>query len=380
MTLNASSRTVYSGATITLTLVLTSPYSDIGTTGYTTIFYEDGVQIATGLNLLTVNRVVTGSVNAVKTYTATMLGTTKTEINSVSTSVAIETNVPKAIVQFPVDTNGQNWYVPAGVTSINILCIGHGGQGYISGGGGGGLAYYNYYPVVPNQRFVVYNSPATGYFVEDKNLPGDQMVVRAYDGGAGGYGGAGVGGSFFVRPGGRGMIGGNGGRGKGSEFAGGTIIWVIGGGGGGAAGFGGALYDNPATSPRYYSQGYNVGINGPSYLGDSYNSIGYFNNAYGGGTPYGGNPTSSWSVYNEQTGSGGSSGSGLEPGNGIVTTYGAGGGTPIIYTDYGVKANPRYVPNPLTSTNGYGFQGPGGVGITLISYGNYPSSPKWGIY
>ena len=100
----------------------------------------------------------------------------------------------------------------------------------------------------------------------------------------------------------------------------------------------------------------------------------------GGGTPYGGYPTSSWSVYNEQTGSGGSSGSGLAPGNGIVTTYGAGGGTPIVYTDYGVNANPRYVPNPLTSTNGSGFQGPGGAGITLISYGNYPSSPKWGIY
>lgn len=59
------------------------------------------------------------------------------------------------------------WYVPEGVTSICVVCVGGGGSGGNGlsdkagtngggGGGGGALAYVNNIPVTPNEVLYVY--------------------------------------------------------------------------------------------------------------------------------------------------------------------------------------------------------------------------------
>lgn len=177
-----------------------------------------------------------------------------------------------------------NWFVPAGVTSISVLCIGGGGSGSSgtsgrvanqtryyggAGGGGGGVAYVNDIAVTPGQRWTygVGGAGGTTYLFDPTlnrfacsagsggnasmattslNAQGglgggsgpDSTYARAgFGGGAGGRGGSSYWDlSYSDGAGGGGAAGytGNGGRGSDGHLA---TNWGSGSGGGGAGGF-----------------------------------------------------------------------------------------------------------------------------------------------
>ena len=163
------------------------------------------------------------------------------------------------------DTPGQKtWTVPAGVTSVSVLCIGGGGgcvlypQGTVgaSGGGGAALAYKNNISVTPGQT-ITYNvgDGGKGATTQSNNVPNDVIsghyaeagtpswfngtnvndaVCMGYQGaGAQSYTG-GTGGEFSNSTGDGGGSGGTGGSNDGSHS-----YWSFGGGAGGYSGNGG---------------------------------------------------------------------------------------------------------------------------------------------
>jgi hypothetical protein len=163
------------------------------------------------------------------------------------------------------DVPGQKtWTVPAGVTSVSVLCIGGGGGCVLypsgttgaSGGGGGALAYKNNISVTPGQT-ITYNvgDGGKGATNQSNNHPDD--VISGYYAEAGGpswfhgtnvndavcmgYQGGGAqnytggdGGEFSNSTGDGGGSGGNGGSNDGSHS-----YWAFGGGAAGYSGDGG---------------------------------------------------------------------------------------------------------------------------------------------
>ncbi len=148
---------------------------------------------------------------------------------------------PGEAIWTAIGTN--SWTVPAGVTSVSVVCIGGGGTRNTSqgtGGGGGGLGYKNDITVTPGSTITV----EVGTRADDPPLPtngGDSYFVDATT--VKGGGGTGSGGTYVGDGGGN---GGNGGSRSGSGH----------GGGGGAGGYSGAG-GNGAT-------GVNGGSNHPS--------------------------------------------------------------------------------------------------------------------
>jgi hypothetical protein len=133
-------------------------------------------------------------------------------------------------------TGTHSWTVPAGVTSVSVVCVGPGGGRFqsdtqSSGGGGGGLGYANNVSVTPGSTITVEvgAAPAVGsgtygthsYFKDLSTCVGyaGQNAASLTTGG--------VGGSYVGTGGGAGGIGGNG------KYSGG-------GGAGGYSGDGGA--------------------------------------------------------------------------------------------------------------------------------------------
>ncbi len=163
------------------------------------------------------------------------------------------------------DTPGQKtWTVPAGVTSVSVLCIGGGGgcvlypQGTTgaSGGGGAALAYKNNISVTPGQT-ITYNVGDGGKGATNNSNPVPNDVISGHYAEAGtpswfngtnvndavvmGYQGAGAqsytggtGGEFSNSTGDGGGSGGTGGSNDGSHS-----YWAFGGGAAGYSGDGG---------------------------------------------------------------------------------------------------------------------------------------------
>jgi len=152
--------------------------------------------------------------------------------------------------------------VPAGVTSVSVVCVGGGGGGNVGGGGGGGLRYKNGLAVTPGQAitvtvgagggprqaggsssfgtFITAYGGATGPGAGDGGTGGGGFGGDG--GGTGGAGGPWDGGNYGGGGGGAAGYSGNGGTGgrggSGGGLTGGTA--GAGGGGGGGAGWGGA--------------------------------------------------------------------------------------------------------------------------------------------
>jgi hypothetical protein len=216
------------------------------------------------------------------------------------------------------------WTVPAGVTSISVVCVGGGGSGFARGagsaGGGGGLGYKNNITVSPGQQYTVVvgdGGPRTGAAAE--NTPGiaggdsyfnNTSTVAGYGGGGGIASGNASGGSYV------GDGGGNGGAGRyySSPYAAG------GGGAGGYAGNGGIGGSYPNASASGTGGGGGGGGSGSRHSPSQYSNpggggggvgiLGQGSNGAGGASPTytsGGSP----SVYTAQTyGGGGGSGGG----------------------------------------------------------------------
>ena len=174
------------------------------------------------------------------------------------------------------DIPGQKtWTVPAGVTSVSVLCIGGGGgcvlypQGTVgaSGGGGGALAYKNNISVTPGQT-ITYNvgdggkgatnennsssDVISGYYAESGTPSwfngtnvNDAVVMGYQGGGAQSYTG-GDGGEFSNSTGDGGGSGGKGGNNGGTHS-----YWAFGGGAAGYSGNGGDGGRWPAGGNNY---------------------------------------------------------------------------------------------------------------------------------
>ena len=154
-----------------------------------------------------------------------------------------------------------SWTVPAGVTSVSVVCVGPGGgryrSGTSSGGGGGGLGYANNVSVTPGQTITVQvgAAPAVGqgthgtdsYFKDTSTCVGKSgqnastLTVEGeggeYVGTGGGFGGDG-GSGRYSGGGGAGGYSGSGGAGRGVTSSGDTRTGRNGSGGGGGGGAG----------------------------------------------------------------------------------------------------------------------------------------------
>ena len=173
------------------------------------------------------------------------------------------------------DTPGQKtWTVPAGVTSVSVLCIGGGGGCVLypsgttgaSGGGGGALGYKNNISVTPGQT-ITYNVGDGGKGATNNSNSVPDNVIGGWNAQAGGYSwfnGTGHGDAVCMAEpgdGGQNYNGGNGGGnytgdggglgGKGGNNDGNTSYWAFGGGAAGYSGNGGDGGRWPAGGNNY---------------------------------------------------------------------------------------------------------------------------------
>lgn len=228
---------------------------------------------------------------------------------------------------FPI---GSSWTVPAGVTSISILCIGGGGGGGAvggssagGGGAGGSLSYANNVSVTPGETLTATvgaggtaaarNGSAGNGGASSLSRGGTALCSATGGGGATvGYGGSA--GSSFT--GSAGYYGGNGGAP--STFGRGC-------GGGGAAGYSGSGGDGQSSSNYTSQAGSGQGGGGGGGGATSYSP----GRTGGGGVGiYGSSTSGAGGTYNND-GNGGSGGSAGD--NGPGGAYG-GGGSGSTYT------------------------------------------------
>lgn len=162
------------------------------------------------------------------------------------------------------DTHGTYyWRAPAGVTSVNVACVGGGGGGDTGkdAGGGGGLGWKNNIAVTPGQDYLVVVGSAghtyivaSGFFTTRNG--GDSYFINSTTVKGGGGSNSGNGGNWV---GDGGYNGGNGGNG--SIYANGNP------GGGSAATFSGAgANGSNQTGNQYYPAGSPVSLRGISTL------------------------------------------------------------------------------------------------------------------
>lgn len=228
-------------------------------------------------------------------------------------------------------TASQDWVVPAGVTSISVVCIGGGGGGAgcdgvsnnsSGGGGGGALRYVNNITVTPGETLTVVvglggtpgtAAPTDGGNGGESSVSRGAAVLCSAAGGSGGFAESSTtptGGNTGVGTGGDGGDGGTGGTNS------------AGGAGGGAAGYtgngGNGTWANNAVGGTQPSGG-GAGGGGTTVSGS----------AGGGGTGALGEGPSGVTAGNTLTGgTGGSSGTGGESAaGGAGGLYGGGGGT-----------------------------------------------------
>ena len=228
-----------------------------------------------------------------------------------------------------------DWTVPAGVTSICVLCIGAGGGGGDGsrGGGGGGLAWKNHIPVTAGDVWSIhvgtagwkdggqsgdaYPLNATHTYIRN---PSNVIPLRA----EGGYTAS----ALDDNQGGGGFVTGSStfGTGTGAVYTGGTggRLWGNWGGGGGAAGYsgnggrGGWGSGSEANGVSGSGGGGGGSGSGSAALGGGGVGI-YGEGSSGAGTSY----STGWTSPG-QGGSGGENAQGS--GNGEGGNYGGGGG------------------------------------------------------
>ena len=191
-----------------------------------------------------------------------------------------------------------SWTVPAGVTSVNVVCVGGGGAASNlvndfgrAGGGGGELRWKNNITVTPGASIpIVAGSNTAGANGGASSFNTTTVVANGGTRGGPSTNVGGPGGS-----GGTGDGGGNGGNG--------SAYGASNGSGGGAGGYSGA---------------------GGNAITDSDGTAG--SGGAGGGAGAGGNPGGGVGILGEGASGGSSSGIGLPGSGGVGKTYGGGGG------------------------------------------------------
>lgn len=249
-----------------------------------------------------------------------------------------------------------SWTVPAGVTTVSVVCVGGGGGGGFTGsstaaglnacaGGGGGLRYITSYTVTPGASISVtvgskglsaYSNGYTGANNTGQGSAGGSSIFGStsvlYAGGGGGgsanptLSGGGVGGTGIAIGGAIG--GGNGGSGGGTNTGDDSLGWTMRGGGGGAGGYSGngGVGGNGITAGSNGGSG-SGGAGGGGASGNALDGAGI-----GGGTGlYGSGANGTGGIWKGSTsadgstggrnGQGGSGGSGGQS----AAAYGGGG-------------------------------------------------------
>ena len=211
-----------------------------------------------------------------------------------------------------------NWVVPAGVTSVNAVCIGGGGAGGVYsnlgrvGGGGGGLGWKNNIAVTPGGQITV----IVGAGGVNKQAGTDSSFGSSVVGGGGtAYSSAPADNTIGYKPGG-GFTGDGGGAGGSASMATYTGNDAGGGGAGGYTGSGG-------RGGIVSSGGNDVGQDG-SGGGGAGGGISGSDGLPGGGVSLNGGGANG--VYNSTAGGQGGSGGGNASGN-TGGQYGGGGGS-----------------------------------------------------
>lgn len=297
-----------------------------GSTTFSNEFDENTATTLSGAQMMSATStgglIVLDSINEIDPYGEISTDGLQLHLDSVDSNINSEGT---SVGQQNFTTSG-TFTVPAGVTSIAVLCIGGGGGGGGSedpnetggGGGGGALAYVN-------------NLSVTA---------GESLTVTVGSGGNGGGGGGngGSGGSSSLARGGTTLVqanGGGGGQNRGSGGSGGTVSTGTGGsggqggqgsdrntnnagGGGGAGGYsgaGGRGCDQDGSPSGASGSGGAGGGGGQNDGGGGVGVLGEGSSGSGGGTsnPGGG-------------GSGGTNGSSGSGNGGNGGNYGGGGG------------------------------------------------------
>lgn len=224
--------------------------------------------------------------------------------------VAVPLGVTPPPGQQLIESSG-TWVCPAGVTSISVVCVGVGANGYgsLAATGGGALSYVNNITVIPGNSYTCIVEQPVWYISQAADVNFANLVI-AGSGKVNGTGGA--------------VIIGTGGAGGNAGPSGYTAVG--GGGAGGYAGPGGnggaASYPAPFISPGNGSGGSAAGGHATAW------DVGAFS-APGGGVGVMGQGTSG--VASQGTGGQGSTG-GSAGGNGTYSypalggNYGGGGG------------------------------------------------------
>jgi hypothetical protein len=236
--------------------------------------------------------------------------------------------------QIYATAGSHTFVVPAGVTSVCVLCVAGGGAGYNSGlyrgGAGGQLAYKNNITVTPGASLTVTvgaggtvsgGSGGVSWFIDTATVYARQGTVA---GGVGDY--VGLGGS------------------AGSGTVGGSA--ASGGGGGGAGGYSGAGGNggrgrDPFTPLDAQAGGAGAGGGGGGGGGSAFPASGYLAGGDGGGV----------GLYGEGiNGTGGGAGTGLSNGGngtagsgGSGQTYGGAGGGGLTQASPGVSGAVRII-------------------------------------
>lgn len=330
-------------------------------TGATSYAVASGSSLPTGMTLVTANGYYYGNISIGTETTYNFDITASDAENQDSTrsfSLIVTVGAPPGQVAYTT-AGSYTWTVPAGVTSVCVVCVGGGGGGGgtssvdgAGGGGGGGLGYKNNISVTPGASVPLVvgaggtssQTGGTSYFsspsvVEGRGGTGGTTASSGTGGGGGGYTGDG---------------GGNGGQGGNGTSADSNNDNVgEGGGGGGAGGYSGNGGNGWSTSTA--SQNGNGGGGGGGGSSDGGGGGGGGVGLLGQGTSGTGGGYNSPSYSNG--GSGGANGTATGPQTSGVGfnggDYGGGGG--------GVDS----------STPG----GTGGVGAVRIIWGSGRSFP-----
>lgn len=244
-------------------------------------------------------------------------------------------------------TGSGTWVAPAGVTSVNAVCIGPSNTwaaGAVAGRGGGGLGWKNNIPVTPGASYTVVVglfSSGDSYFIDPSIVRGNRAngenggTFIGDGGGNGGNGGAIGTGSNGGGGGGAGGYLGNGGNGGAAGANSGSAAAAGSGGGGGGAG---------STSGAFGGGGGGVGLYGAAATGagGTYNAASDWALGGGRGGSYGNNGAASNTGGAQQQASfgGGTAGTVASVSGGAVTNaavrlvWGSGRAFPSTNVDF----------------------------------------------
>jgi len=280
-----------------------------------TVFASCGVKTATGASSpVTVSCLTTGSSYTFQVAANNIYGPSPVSASSNSITAV------NASSQSYTTSGTYSWVAPTGVTSVSVVVVGAGGDGYVCGpyigGGGGALAYRNAISVTPGNSYTIvvgagapnasggsssaFSAVAGGGARSTCSNANGGTPSGTYTAGfAGGYGYSGSG--CCGHPGGGGGAGGYAGvGGHGGDINATTPIAGSGGGGGGGAGGGGGgtglngqgTNGAAATSKNNGGGGGGSGAQSGHYGGRTNRTCGTFNGTpttgYNGGFPGGG--------------------------------------------------------------------------------------------